>query len=262
MSIGLALKGYVKALATGVSVTFERRSRPVPIADLVSPLRYDILVRKDFMGFLDDHYDLYDRDRDAFMALCLKQTYFDWFVRVYCATFKPRLLAVPDRLVRAYRARVDRTVALYARFVRAGFDARFPIILNAGTVIAPTETGKNVVRDLYAGDGCHRVALLLHSGADVLMPEQYRVRNSYRYQPRDNTFKLLHLLALPAYYSFLSLAYSSQPCANHSALVSAVERDNPARAAELRSVLAADGMLENRRVYADSIGFEHVAGES
>jgi len=75
-----------------------------------------------------------------------------------------------------------------------GFDSAHPIALNAGELVHPTASGKRTAAELYAGDGCHHLALLMCAGRERLEPGEYVVRRFVEYTPRDNIGLLLAAL--------------------------------------------------------------------
>ena len=95
-----------------------------------------------------------------------------WFHSVFLGVH-PELA---DDAERAFHDRVRAAVELYESFGRRGFDPRFPIVLRR------LPDGR-----LCAGDGCHRIALLMRTGHRVLRPWMYRVDPAQRDTPRDNT---------------------------------------------------------------------------
>ena len=74
----------------------------------------------------------------------------------------------------------------------------------------PTTTGKRLARELYAGDGNHRLALLIAAGQTTLLPSQYRIRRYRRLTPSDTTPVLLAALDLDEhrYLAFLRMGDS------------------------------------------------------
>src|SRR6478609_4018885 len=78
---------HVPTLQTNVRLRLRDRSAapgtvPLVIDDLVSPLRYDIIVRADFFTFLSEHIDLLETDPDELVARASTVPYSAWFQRV------------------------------------------------------------------------------------------------------------------------------------------------------------------------------------
>ena len=224
----------------------ERRGvEPLDIHRLISPLRYDVLVRLQYFDFCEERLGPLERNFDAHVAASRAHPYFVWFRAVACAIRMPELLADEAALERAFAARVRRSVDLLQSFRARGFDPSEPLLLESGRRIDPTDTGKRMSGPLFTGDGCHRLALLLRAGVRRLEPDWYRVRTFRRFAPRDSTARLLPALPLDreSYFAFLSLGYASGRHTSREALLDAVRAGAPGRAAELERVIALDEPL-------------------
>lgn len=213
----------------------------IALGPLISPLRYDVLVRAQFFGFLDTNLDLVDDDADEFERRCLEQPYFDWFRTVAFPRFhRHRPLA---DLRRAYADRVERTTRLYRRYLTDGFDARYPISVRSRDVVVPTATGKSIRTQYFLADGCHRVALMYVAGWATIPAHCYRIRLDHDWSPQDNTHELFKVLRIdPAdYYRFLSLGYSDEIVDDRRTLLDRVSGTDRLR--ELLEVLEVDEQL-------------------
>jgi hypothetical protein len=221
---------------------YRKGTVPLPIKWLISPLRYDVLVRLEFLRFHERHLDLYGTDFPAYLAKALDQPYFVWFREVLCRRRCPGLRDDRDGLVRAYEAKVRETAGLHRNYRERGFDRRDPIILRSGGKVLPTSTGKAIRRKMFVGDGCHRMALLMLDGAEILEPGHYRVRRYPAYEPLDNTHLLIGPLRLSRgeYYRYLSGGYTASTCEDRDMLLASVRKQEPARVAELEQVIAID----------------------
>jgi hypothetical protein len=217
-------------------------TEPIDIRRLISPLRYDVIVRQRFFSLLDDQRRLYDQDRERFMAMAAQSPYRAWFDRVYCPRFQRRLLHSETARNRAFRKRVTASAKLYFSFEKFGFISKHKIILRTGCEMLPSDSGKQVSAAIFPGDGCHRLALLLGKGVTELAPEQYVVKVSPKYSPLDNTALLLAALEVPAaeYAAFLSASFSDGRHDCLEDLLDTVARRNPQRLPELRQIIAAD----------------------
>lgn len=216
---------------------------PISIDHLVSPLRYDIVVRERYFAFLREQRALAERDFPAFMELSRAEPYFAWFTRVVVPSGNnPDMVGDEERLNAAFERRVRRSIELHDAFESAGYDRRRPIILRTGGEIAPTSTGKRLARRVYAGDGCHRLAWLRMSGADVLEPGTYRLHVAQRFTPRDETAQVLDAMPIsrPDYFSFLSLSYADRDLRSEEALLDHVRSVDPDSLPELEQVIAVD----------------------
>ncbi len=233
---------------------------PVDLDDLVSPLRYDIVVRARFLEFLGERLDRAGRDLDGLVDEALSHPYHCWYTTIALARYRPREAADERRRLAAFRRRVRASLELLASFGRRGFDPRFPVSLRTAVPGAATATGKVVPRPLYAGDGCHRLALLLASGHKRLEPGWYRVLRDPLPAPIDNTRALLGPLRVgrDEYHRFLSLAYAGAGAgaqdrtgggrpAGRDALLRHVAAHRPDRLRELLQVLEIDEPALNER---------------
>ena len=220
-------------------------TEPIDIPRLISPLRYDVLVRKGFFDLLESERHLYERDPDGFAAMAAGTSYRAWFEKVYCARFDRALLHNERARRAAFRRRVGASANLYFSFEKSGFLPKHKIVLRTGCEILPSDSGKPVSASIFVGDGCHRLALLLKQGCTRLEPEQYVVKVAARYAPLDNTALLLEALALSAseYAAFISASFSSGRHERLDALLEDVAARNPRRLGELERVIAADKLF-------------------
>jgi hypothetical protein len=215
---------------------------PVPIARLASPLRYDLVVRREFLRLCLAQLERGGECDESLTGVARSTPYWLWFTEVYVPRSAPELARDAAARGRAFTERVRASFELAKSFRERGFDARHPIVLRAGREILPTDTGKLVRAPYYAGDGCHRIALLWLSGREALEPGQYMVRRQRALAPLDNTFRLREGFAgdRAAYLRFIASGYAEGEFASEAALVAHVRAREPERADELVSVLAVD----------------------
>jgi hypothetical protein len=238
--------GFRRRIPGLLQLAYQPGREAVPIDHLVSPLRYDIVVRQRYLELLRDRRALAENDFEAFIELSREQPYFTWFTQVVVPSGNhPEMVDDPERLNAAFERRVRRSIALHDAFESTGYDRRRPIILRTGTEIAPTSTGKRLAQRIHAGDGCHRLAWLRMTGADALEPGMYRVHVSRVFTPRDETAHLIGALGISRhdYVSFISLAYAGQELTSEEALLDHVRSTDPDRLPELEEVIAADAPL-------------------
>jgi hypothetical protein len=240
--LAAGMRERLRSAVQGNPWRFEGATRPVCIHEIASPLRYDIAIRVSYFRFHGVHAELYDRDFEGYMAMAREHAYYVWFTSLWARIFAPHLLDDEADLARAFADRVRRTADLAASFERRGFDTRRPVTLFAGRVVHPTPTGKRVNRDVYAGDGCHRLALLLAAGESQLHPSQYRVKRFRNFVPVDTTHFLIRRLdlAMPEYLEFIRSGY---PTVTLQAGGGGVEVGGAAAATrqELQAILEIDG---------------------
>jgi len=216
-----------------------RGEGPIDIDELISPLRYDVRVRAQFFEFLSGRPSG-ESDEQLVEAACA-EPYMVWFREVAMARFRPWVLADPEALRSGYAERVLASRDLLESFRTRGFDARTPVTLRVSSGVQVTDSGAQVSRTVHVGDGGHRLALLLQSGSP-LQPHMYRL------DPRpvpliDNTARLVGPLELndEAYCRFVAAGYTRQHCPDLRTLREVVAAEDPVAAAELDSVLQAQG---------------------
>jgi hypothetical protein len=190
---------------------YRRVRDELPIAPLVSPLRFDVLLRKAFFEFYAERRELYRADFEEFARLAREHDYFVWFEQVMCPAWQPHVLADELLFAEAWATRLRAAAELYESFGRHGFDSRFPITVYEARTVLPTVTGKRITRTVYAGDGNHRLALLMAAGQTALQPSQYRVKRFRRMIPSDTTPRLVRALRVDEdrYLAFLRAGYPS-----------------------------------------------------
>ena len=236
-----------------------RGREPAPIAALVSPLRYDVIVRAEFFLYLARHLTDWEDDPVGFVAEMAKSPYHAWYEYVVEARRREH----PDRSWRArltelwprrsphptFAERVERSVRLYLNYRDHGFEMRHPITLRRAEVIHETTSGLRVERPYYPMDGCHRLALLVNDGAQELSVSQYRVVEHPKLHPLDNTSTLLEHVAVPEadYVRFLARGYGAGDADDEASLLAAVRTLAPNRLAELEAVLHAHRAAMARR---------------
>lgn len=240
-AIPVAQRDWLRAAARGNPYRYEQAAGPVRIGDIVSPLRYDILLRAAHFRFHSQHRDLYAGDFESYQRLAREQGYFTWFERIMVPSWLPQLVGDPQGFDAAWRERLRASAALHESFERRGFDREFPIELYAGREVLRTRTGKRTSRTLFAGDGNHRLSLLLEAGHDVLEPSEYHVKRYRSLVPSDTTGLLLKETHADwsQYESFLQLGYPSVSVSSGPGGVK-VDHSDPGIAAEVRSLVPTD----------------------
>jgi hypothetical protein len=213
----------------------------IELASLVCPLRYDIIVRADFMAYYRGNRNIYEQDLDAFLAHPSAQAYRSSWMKDATRS-RPQITDEQSFMEREFLGRMRRALALCDSLERNGYDNAQLIELRAANVIHH-ENGKNVGRRYYAGDGCHRLAHLLGKGEMHLKPWQYQVRVYDEFWPRDNTYLLLGsvLRSESAYCRFISRYYCAGEAFETSAdILRHVEQHSPSQLDEVTSVMSVD----------------------
>ena len=216
--------------------------QPVRIDDLVSPLRYDVLVRQSYLSLLTESPELLEGDLGPLLELSRSHQYHTWFVAVVVPRFMPHLIGRDEEIEAAFEGRVRATVELVRSVQESGLDPERPITLRTGKRIQPTATGKRLARRIYARDGCHRIALLRAGGVTVLQPGTYRLDRQLSFVPLDNTAPLLAAGAIDTttYWEFMALSYDSLVAADRSGPAPDGEATDPERFAEMLAVASID----------------------
>ncbi len=229
----------LRQLRRSMTVEYLQGQGPLDLNALISPLRYDVVVREEFIRSVRSDWALYQRDFEALMAFALTSEYFFWF-RSVAVQHVGVPAQDPEALHRAFRRRVRRTLLLIEAFDRNGFDPKFPLVVRAATSV-PTSTGKHLAARFYPLDGCHRLALLRLAGLDELPAPYYRLVAT-SLPPLDNTLPLIRALHLdPArYYRYLAAGYGVPPASTRDQLLQELARSRPEAVAELEHVLAVD----------------------
>jgi hypothetical protein len=231
----------------------------IAIADLVSPLRYDVIVRRDFFIWYRERADLARRDLRAFIAEARATSYHHWWMTSETIRCRPELMDRPEELERLFDLRVERSVRLAERVARTRHADEHPIILKtADRLLAPTTfrdgppSGKPLPSQQYfLADGCHRVALMLADGVSRIEPGHFLIKRYLEFSPFDSTSVLVPSLPVdPAtYVRFLGWHYGQDAAINDvESLVGWVQEHDAARWPELEAMLAVDGMAPGHRM--------------
>ena len=219
--------------------------KELELGSIVSPLRYDILVRADFFRFLDTNLDIYHADAAEFLFRARQHPYFVWFT----ALALPREAHPPrgeSEVIMAFWKRLQRTYRLYSAVKAKGFNSDHPVIIRKPKTVQPTLTGKTVHRDLFVTDGCHRLALMRFLGMTSIPASLYRIAPvKDPFTPLDNTFPLMRALrpAPDVYARFLSESYGRRLVDDLAGLRKDVAAHRPDQLAEYDSVVAIDSSV-------------------
>lgn len=240
-ALPLRHRQWLRSAARGNPFRTQRGEEPVRIGDIASPLRYDVVIRARHFERHAERRELFAADFDAYERTVRAEPYFVWFERSRVPAWWPWLLDDPPAFEAAWRKRLRDTAALYDSFHARGFDESHPIELYAGYRVRDADTGKRTARTLFAGDGNHRLSLLLAAGQDFLLPGQYRIRRYLSLVPADTTGHLLRETGArwEEYRSFIELGYPSARVDLAGGRVR-VDADDPAVATEVESVVAHD----------------------
>lgn len=144
-------------------------SRPaLPVAELIYPLHYCLLVRRRFLEYYDSHRELYRRDPEQFLRAIRSSdfAFHVWRLRYRKPAWWPYLHSREADRRLAYRVR--RFVSLLEEIRSSGFDQGQAIQIRCPDGPIRTREGKEFTRPFLLGDGGHRLAVLLHLGYQEL----------------------------------------------------------------------------------------------
>ncbi len=144
--------------------------QPIPVDQLISPHRSDILARMAVFDLAADHRDILDTEE--FFELASQSLYGLWFRTIVVPGLGLAGVPEPEQKV-LFRQAVSRAAHLYVSFEEHGFDSQHPITvarIPAGALVA----GRSLAEDRWVPvDGCHRLALLVRSGQSHIATDRY-----------------------------------------------------------------------------------------
>lgn len=211
--------------------------RPLDIAELVSPFRYDVLVRAALFDAIEARPA--GASLDDLVRSVATHPYAVWFREVELRRFYPWVLSDEAAVAAAYHDRVARAVRTFESFRAHGFDPARPVTVRVAKAPRRSDSGVLVAKTRHLGDGGHRLALLMRTTA-VLEPHMYRL------DPRpapviDNTAILVPALGVgeAEYARFLARTFVGSGVDTLGELRARVARERPVRAAELEALVLA-----------------------
>lgn len=216
--------------------------KQIRIFDIICPLRYDILVRADFIELLAENDKICAFELEEILEHRAAQSYSVWFREVCIKRFFPEIYHDKNLVRQRFAIQVEKTKRLWESVSLNGFESAHPITLQSGKSILEVNE-KKIGASLFAGDGCHRIACLWVMGKKYLEPKEYRVRMHTKFQPLDNTALLIDKLPITVsdYLTFISGGYcEGQTLATANEAVAYLEEHDPDRLTELKSILEYD----------------------
>jgi O-antigen/teichoic acid export membrane protein len=216
----------------------------VLLDELVSPLRYDVVIRQQFFAFLDANAELIEEFNDLVFE-AKSHPYYVWFRDVMIGKRTKKLKG--RTLDEGFADQIERVLAIRARFNPA--DEHWgELLLRELPPGTTTNTGKVIGPRFVPVDGCHRLALLRHHGRKVLPAGTYQLVAD-KQAPKDNTAILIPKLRLTEqdYLTFLATGFDQDSPTSLHELVAGVALTHPDRVQELESVMSVDLPLLLRR---------------
>jgi hypothetical protein len=220
-------------------VTARRGTSPLVIDELVSPLRYDVLVRARLFSAMRAAPSL----GETFVQDVVHDSdYAIWFKQVAVSRFHPELLSDEVAFRAALSDRVRQAVRLWLSFSGSGYDKRYPIHVRMALPDAATVTGKHVSRRFHIADGCHRLALLITAGFSEVPPAYYRVDPSRLRELPDNTARLLAPLSVGEneYAAFIGRGFGLTHVSDVASLLAEARHQRPDVRADISRIVRAD----------------------
>ena len=227
---------------------FDRRipgreiGRSLRIDDLICPLRYDVVVRANFIEALAADEGLLSANVEKTLEHPAGRAYETWFKDVFLQRFFPGIAGDETKTRQGFAKRVEQTRQLWLSVSANGIDPSQPISLRSGKHVSHVN-GKRIGTSIFTGDGCHRMACMLVLGKEMLQPHEYQVVECKNYTPLDITAILIEALPLPMpdYLAFMARSYGpGKRFATSEQLLAHVQQNEPLRLQELQSVLAYD----------------------
>ncbi len=145
-------------------------TEPIPVDQLISPHRSDILARKAVFDLIAEHREIVDTEE--FFKLASQSHYGIWFRAIVIPGLG--LADAPEHEQQTlFRQAVSRATHLFASFEADGFNTQHPVTvarIPAGTKIS----GRSLAEDRWVPvDGNHRLALLVRSGLSHIPVDHY-----------------------------------------------------------------------------------------
>ena len=204
---------------------------------MIVPLRYDILIRKNFLEFYTENKRLFIENFDSFFEKAKLHQYYDFIKLIKIARNKPEILDNESLLMDRYKKYVLDFINLYESISKNGFNKKYPIGLK-------TTADKSM--KYYIGDGCHRLTCLMSMGYDRLPSDFVKIKKIRNYSPRNNTKILFenNQINREEYFLFLSKLYADgEEINNCDELVIHVQNNNTNSLENLISIIERDGMM-------------------
>jgi len=181
------------------------KSNYLSISEIVWPYRPDILIRIDFLEwFSDNKHKYFDNgllklsEEDViknkpFFNEAKKHPYFLQFTRKR----RYRRFNLPKiKSEEIYAEGITAFINLLASIRKNGFNKQKKIGLQKSYFLKNPDYGKKIKRDVYMGDGCHRLACLIWLEKNILLPKEFfNVQSKLVYKP-VNTFGIFKRLKI------------------------------------------------------------------
>jgi len=175
------------------------------IYDIIWPYRPDILIRIDFLEWFNEtkhkYFDnslssLSDKDvigNESFFNEAKKHPYFLQFTRKHRYR---KLNLSKEESEKIYVQGIATFISLLENIRTDGFKNQYKIGLYKSIFLSKPDYGNKIVRKVYMGDGCHRLACLIWFDKNILLPREYfKVQTKLVYKP-VNSFGIFKRLKI------------------------------------------------------------------
>jgi hypothetical protein len=210
----------------------------INVASLISPFRYDVLVRAEFFRLARQNRDLIATDPDRFIQMVRQSRYFLWFEKIAVPN-SGREGLTGGALERVFKNRVIRSLRLLESYEQhGGLDEHYPITVRelAEQDLASFKGG--AVGGKMLVDGGHRLALAFLDGQTILSPSEYRLAD--RGAPLlNNTTILKDLFDLDDddVYAFIAWGHGLPSARSREELLARAASVSPAIEAQIAAFL-------------------------
>ena len=174
-------------------------------SEIIWPYRPDILLRIDFLQWYNENRYKYFGDglsefhinnitrNEVFLNEAKKHPYFLQFTRKH----RYRKLNLPKKeSEKIYIQGIVTFINLLESISLNGFNSRQKIGLYKTLFLDTPDYGEKMMRKVYMGDGCHRLACLIWLGKNFLLPKEYfKVQTKLFYKP-VNSFGIFKRLKI------------------------------------------------------------------
>ena len=181
------------------------KSNYISISEIIWPYRPDILIRIDFLEWYNQNKHEYfengplkfsEKDiieNKDFFVEAKQHPYFLQFTRKHRYR-KFNLSKGKSEII--YAQGIASFINLLESILVNGFDRKKKIGLYKTYFLKKPDYGKKIVREVYMGDGCHRLACLIWLEKKILLPKEFfNMQSKLVYQP-VNSFGIFKRLKI------------------------------------------------------------------
>ena len=181
------------------------KSNYLSISEIIWPYRPDILIRIDFLEWFNENkYKYFDNgllkltekdviENELFFSEAKKHPYFLQFTRK--RRYRKLNLSKKES-EKIYANGITTFINLLESVRKNGFDNQQKIGLFKTLFLKNPVYGRKIARNVYMGDGCHRLACLIWLEKNLLLPKEFfNVQSKLVYKP-VNSFGIFSRLKI------------------------------------------------------------------